>query len=102
MPSVWDQGSERGKSAATDTFLTDAAAHGVASGVAFAIYATPQGQVLIAFNSPQAELSDLRRLEIARNLGDMYLFGVYFHEVFMKTVVARGLPPRFQGAPLSP
>ena len=102
MPYIWDQGSERGKSAAIDAFLDDAAANGVASGVAFAIYATPQGQVLIAFNSPQAELTDLRRLEIARNLGDMYLFGIYFHEVFMKTVVARGLPPRIQGAPLSP
>ena len=58
--------------------------------------------MLIAFNSAQTELTDLRRLEIARNLGDMYLFGIYFHEVFMKTVVARGLPPRIQGAPLSP
>ena len=57
MPYIWDQGSERGKSAATDAFLDDAAANGVASGVAFAIYATPQGQVLIAFNSAQAELA---------------------------------------------
>ena len=102
MPFVWDQASERGKSAATDAFLDDAAAHGVASGVAFAIHATPQGQVLVGFNSAQREISDLRRFEIARNLGDMYLLGIYFHEVFMKTVIARGLPPRFQGAPLSP
>jgi LuxR family transcriptional activator of bioluminescence operon len=102
MPFIWDQESERGKSAATDAFLDDAAAHGVASGVAFAIHATPQGQVLVGFNSAQRELCDLRRLEVARNLGDMYLFGIYFHEVFMKTVVSRGLPPRLQGAPLSP
>lgn len=102
MPFVWDQVSERGKSAATDAFLDDAAAHGVASGVAFAIHATPQGQVLVGFNSAQREISDLRRFEIARNLGDMYLLGIYFHEVFMKTVIARGLPPRFQGVPLSP
>ena len=101
MPYVWDQASERGKSMATDAFLDDAAANGVASGVAFGIHATPQGQVVVAFNSAQAETNDLRRIEIARNLGDMYLFGIYFHEVFMKTVIARGLPPRFQGAPLS-
>jgi DNA-binding CsgD family transcriptional regulator len=102
MPFIWDQDSERGKSTAIDAFLDDAAAHGVASGVAFAIHATPQGQVLVGFNSPLGKLSDLRRFEIARNLGEMYLFGIYFHEVFMKTVIARGLPPRFQGAPLSP
>ena len=102
MPYIWDQESERGKSAATDAFLDDAAAHGVASGVAFAIHAAPQGHVLIAYNSAQGEITDLRRFEIARNLGDMYLLGIYFHEVFMKTVIARGLPPRFQGAPLSP
>jgi len=102
MPYVWDQRSERGKSASTNAFLNDAAAHGVASGVAFAIHAAPQGHVLIAYNSAQGEITDLRRFEIARNLGDMYLLGIYFHEVFMKTVIARGLPPRFQGAPLSP
>jgi len=102
MPYIWDQGSERGKSGAIDAFLTDAAAHGVASGVAFSIHATPQGQVLFTFNSSQSENSDLRRVEIARNLGEMYLFSIYFHEVFMRTVIARGLPPQFQGAPLSP
>ena len=101
MPYIWDQESERGKSAATNAFLDDAAAHGVASGVAFAIHAASQGHVLIAYNSAQGEITDLRRFEIARNLGDMYLLGIYFHELFMKTVIARGLPPRFQGAPLS-
>jgi DNA-binding CsgD family transcriptional regulator len=102
MPYIWDQASEHGKSAATNAFLDDAAAHGVASGVAFAIHAAPQGHVLIAYNSAKGEITDLRRLEIARNLGDMYLLGIYFHELFMKTVIARGLPPRIQGAPLSP
>jgi hypothetical protein len=97
MPFIWDQDSERGKSTAIDAFLDDAAAHGVASGVAFAIHATPQGQVLVGFNSPRGKLSDLRRFEIARNLGEMYLFGIYFHEVFMKTVIARGLPPAISG-----
>ena len=31
----------------------------------------------------------------------MVLLGVYFHEMFMKTVVERRLPPKSQGAPLS-
>jgi DNA-binding CsgD family transcriptional regulator len=102
IPFVWDQQSERGKSRAVDAFLADAAAHGVASGVSFVIYSPIGGHVLVAFNSARQEIDDLRRFEISRNLGDMLLLGIYFHEVFMKTVVERGLPPKFQGAPLSP
>ena len=102
MPFVWDQQSERGKSPATDAFLKDAANHGVASGVAFAIHAAALGHVLVAFNSRHAEIDELRRIEITRNLGDIYLLGVYFHEVFMKMVVERGIAPRSRGIPLSP
>lgn len=102
IPFVWDQESERGKSPATDAFLDDAAAHGVASGVAFVVYSPVGGHVLVSFNSTRPAIDDLRRFEISRNLGDMVLLGVYFHEMFMKTVVERGLPPKSQGAPLSP
>ena len=102
VPLVWDQASERGKDAATDRFLDDAAGHGVASGVAFAVYSVSDGYVAVAFNSILREMNDLRRYEIARNMGDMFLLGVYVHEIFMKTVIARGLPPRSLGAPLSP
>ena len=102
LPFVWDQKSERGKSAAVDAYLDDAAAHGVASGVSFVIYSPVGGHILVAFNSARPEIDEMRRFEIARNLGDMLLLGIYFHEVFMKTVVERGLPPKFQGAPLTP
>lgn len=101
IPFVWDQTSERGKSAATDAFLDDAAAHGVASGVSFVVYSAAGGHVLISFNSARPRIDDLRRFEISRNIGDMVLLGVYFHEMFMKTVVERRLPPKSQGAPLS-
>jgi LuxR family quorum-sensing transcriptional regulator LasR len=102
LPFVWDQESERGKSAAVDAYLDDAVTHGVASGVSFVIYSPIGGHILVAFNSARPKIDELRRFEIARNLGDMLLLGIYFHEVFMKTVVERGLPPKFQGAPLTP
>ena len=35
LPLLWDQVSERNRNARTDAFLEDAAAHGVASGIAF-------------------------------------------------------------------
>lgn len=86
LPFVWDQKSERGKSAAVDAYLDDAATHGVASGVSFVIYSPVGGHILVAFNSARPEIDEMRRFEIARNLGDMLLLGIYFHEVFMKTV----------------
>lgn len=43
LPFVWDQDSERGRSAAVDAYLDDAAAHGVASGVSFVIYSPVGG-----------------------------------------------------------
>ena len=57
--------------------------------------------MLISFNSTRPAIDDLRRFEISRNIGDMVLLGIYFHEMFMKTVVERRLPPKSQGAPLS-
>ena len=102
IPFVWDQRSERGHSAQRDAFLEDAAAHGIGSGVSFSVRSALGGFVLVAFNSSRREIDELRRFEISRNLGDMVLLGMYFHEMFMKTVVERGLPPRERGSPLSP
>jgi DNA-binding CsgD family transcriptional regulator len=101
MPLIWDQRSERGKDDATDSFLDDAAAHGVASGVAIAIYSACEGHVTVAYNSAKPEIDELRGFEISRNLPDLCMLGIYFHELFMKTVIERGVPPASQGAPLS-
>jgi hypothetical protein len=68
LPFVWDQTSERGKSAAVDDYLDDAAAHGVASGVSFVIYSPIGGHILVAFNSARPEIDDLRRFEIRGTL----------------------------------
>ena len=43
-----------------------------------------------------------RREQIAASLGDIWLFGQCFHEIFVKGVIERGLAPHFEGAPLSP
>lgn len=102
IPFVWDQKSERGKSVRTDAFLDDAADHGIASGVSFSVRSAVGGYVLVAFNSSRPDIDDLRRLEISRNLGDMVLLGIYFHEMFMKRVIERGMPSGLQGVPLSP
>jgi DNA-binding CsgD family transcriptional regulator len=102
IPFVWDQHTERGKSDRVDRFLDDAQAHGISSGVSFSVRSEVGGYVLVGFNSTRPEIDELRRLEISRNLGDMILLGIYFHDMFMKTVIHRGLPSKVLGAPLSP
>jgi DNA-binding CsgD family transcriptional regulator len=100
-PLIWDSPTTRGRDAMTDAFLDDAAAHGVASGVAFALHGVGTGLALIALNSANRFIDEARREAIVGMLGDILLFGMYFHEIFMKNVVEQGLAPRLQGAPLS-
>lgn len=101
LPLVWDQASERGRNPRTDAFLEDAAAHGVASGVAFPVYAGYPARTLISLSSAVPLVDDARRAAIAASLGDIVLFGQFFHEVFVRGVIERGIAPQFEGAPLS-
>ena len=102
LPLVWDQVSERGRNPRSDAFLLDAAAHGVGSGVAFPVYAGYPARTLVALSFAAPIIDDARRAHIAANLGDIVLFGQYFHEVFVKGVIEKGIAPQFEGAPLSP
>ena len=101
LPLVWDHISERGKNPKTDAFLLDAAAHGVGSGVAFPVYAGVPARTLVALSFAAPVIDEARRAHIAANLGDIVLFGQYFHELFVKGVIERGIAPQFEGAPLS-
>lgn len=101
MPAIWEQRAFRGKSRRTDEFLDDAARFGVCSGVAFTLHLVNHHGIMIAFNSRRSEIDPARYETIQRSLGDLLLFGHSFHEIFMRTVVERGLPSRMKGAPLS-
>ena len=100
-PLVWDQTTWRGRSPAVDAFLDDAEAHGTASGMCMPLHDALGTRRLIVMNSSTPVLSATRREAIARNLGDMLVFANYFHEIFMKAVVARKIPPRAAGMKLS-
>jgi DNA-binding CsgD family transcriptional regulator len=83
-------------------FLADAVAHGVASGVAFPVYAGYPARTLVSLSSSMPVIDDARRAQIASNLGDIVVFGQYFHELFVRGVIEKGIAPQFEGAPLSP
>jgi DNA-binding CsgD family transcriptional regulator len=102
LPLVWDQASERGRNPKTDAFLLDAAAHGVASGVAFPVYAGVPARTLVSLSSAVPVIDAARRAQIAAELGNIVIFGQYFHELFVRGVIEKGIAPQFEGAPLSP
>ena len=99
VPMVWDQGSVRGRDARVDAFLDDARRHRIASGVSFVWHAALDMHVVVAFNSCVDTNDDIRTKAIMRNLSDIFMFGRYFHELFMVPALARGKPA---AAPLPP
>jgi DNA-binding CsgD family transcriptional regulator len=101
LPLVWDQRTVRGAGPKTEAFLDDAMRYGIASGVCVPLGDEVGTRVIIALNSTITEVDEPRRLAISRNLGDIVLFAHYFHELFMKSVVRRGIQSRFTGRPLS-
>ncbi len=100
-PLIWDQSTMRGRGAKIDAFLKDAMEHGVASGVLVPSRDSFGMRMLVNFNSSIPIPNERRQREIGAHLGDIMIFATYFHELFVKAVVARGLPPKSAGAPLS-
>ena len=96
IPLIWDQSSVRGYGTSVDAFLTDARAHGIASGVSFGWRGPEEAQVVVAFNSPTPHNDDVRYHAITRNLSDIMMFGHYFHEVFALPAmqVSQAEPPQ--------
>ena len=101
VPMVWDQASVRALGPRVDAFLDDARRHGVASGVSFVWRGPLDMQVVVAFNSRIESNDDIRTKSIVRNLPDIFMFGRYFHELFMVSALERGKPASTPLPPLS-
>ena len=102
VPLVWDQSTVRGVTKAADAFLDDAIRFGIASGVSFMFHGPRDSHVIVALNSNVTRNDDIRMQSITRNLADILMFGHYFHEIFMRSVIEKGARPRAAGVPLSP
>jgi LuxR family quorum-sensing system transcriptional regulator SolR len=92
VPMVWDQASVRGLGPRVDAFLDDARRHGIGSGVSFVWREPSDAHVAIALNSRVDVHDDVRTRVITRNLPDIFMFGRYFHEIFMVPALEREKP----------
>jgi DNA-binding CsgD family transcriptional regulator len=102
FPLVWDQSNIRGIDHRADAFLDDAMTHGIASGISYMFHGPHNSHVVVALNSSIPICDAIRREAVVRNLPHVLMFGHYFHEIFMRSVIEAGLAPRSEGAPLSP
>lgn len=99
-PVLWDRHTSKGDRQA-ERFLDHAAKYGVGSGVVVPLRDPFHPLIIVALNSSQREINDVRRHEINAALGEIVLLASHFHELFMASYVDTGIPPRQQGAPLS-
>jgi DNA-binding CsgD family transcriptional regulator len=102
VPRVWDQGTYRGRSAAVDDFLDILQTHGISSGVACPVRDMRGRVAILSLSSAVRAIDEIRRNTIAQTIGDMMLFGLYFHELFVRGVINELVPAHLQGAKLSP
>jgi len=101
LPLFWDYASECGHSPETDAFLEDSLAHGVGSGLVWSINCPRHTRVIFALSHASPRIEHLLRTQIEEHLGDILLLGTYFHEIFMRTIVERGIAPMSFGMALS-
>jgi DNA-binding CsgD family transcriptional regulator len=101
VPLLWDAAEYRDDPVCRD-FLRDASRYGVCSGVAVSFRDPDHGRVLVALNSPITPVDEARRRRVARQLGEIILLAMSFHDFFMANLVDAQPSLMVRVAPLSP
>ena len=98
-PLIWDKRIANGDPKA-ELFLSRAATYGIGSGLAVFML-DYQSRVLVCLNQPERRLTEKRRKQISKCMGDAMQLASIFHLIFMRSVIEKGIPPLQQGSPLS-
>jgi len=101
VPYVWEA-AEFSDDPLCQDFLRDAERFGVCSGVAISFRDPDHGRVLVAINSRIPLADNERRALIARQLGEIILLAMSFHDFFMAHLVDYEPSLMVRVAPLSP
>jgi DNA-binding CsgD family transcriptional regulator len=100
-PYIWDAASIIG-GPQVRKFLSAAAQFDIRSGVVVSFRDVDHARIIVALNSRFSPVSSARTNMVVQRLGEIMLLATTFHDVFMAQFVDRGIPPKQQGAPLSP
>jgi DNA-binding CsgD family transcriptional regulator len=99
-PLIWDQRIAHDRPA-VQAFLDHAAKFGIGSGVCVFFRDHRYCRVIVTIDSPHRSLDEARRTEWADALIAVLMLGLEFHAIYLRSFVARGVPPQQQGAPIS-
>jgi DNA-binding CsgD family transcriptional regulator len=100
IPFAWDRRVGMGNPK-VEAFLEDAARWGVGSGICVPLRGELNSRSVFAVNTAKRDLDDETRQAWSKMLGDIVLLAMHFHDVFVRTVIDRGISPLQQGRPLS-
>jgi DNA-binding CsgD family transcriptional regulator len=102
LPLVWDQSTYRGRSPKVDAFLDVMQEHGIASGIVYPIRDKHGRMAMLSLSSSTPANDEVRNGVIAHEIGNIVLFGLYFHDLFINAVINELVSPHLQGAKLTP
>ena len=100
LPFIWDAAEFQNDPMCRD-FLKDAARYGVSSGVAISFRDPDHGRVLVAINSKVTPVDEERRQFVTKQLGELVLLAMSFHDFFMAHLVDYEPSLMVRVAPLS-
>ncbi len=100
VPFLWDAAEFQNDAMCRD-FLKDAARYGVCSGVAISFRDPDHGRVLVAINSKVTPVDEERRHFVTKQLGELVLLAMSFHDFFMAHLVDYEPSLMVRVAPLS-
>jgi DNA-binding CsgD family transcriptional regulator len=101
VPRVWDQKTYRGRSPRVEEFLDMMQAGGLASGIVCPIRDMRGRSAMLSLSSGVPINDEVRKSTITHSMGDIMLFGLFFHELFIGGVLNETIPPFLQGGKLS-
>lgn len=101
VPLVWDQTTYRGRSPKVDAFLDVIKDAGVASGLMCPLRDMAGRMAILSLSSTIPVCDEVRHAMITREMGDVTLFTLYFHELFVIGVLNEMVPPYLKGVGLS-
>jgi DNA-binding CsgD family transcriptional regulator len=101
VPFVWDAAEFRDDPLCRD-FLNDAARFGVCSGVAVSFRDPDHGRVVVSIDSRITPVDEARKQFVTRQLGELILLAMSYHDFFMAPLVDYKLTLMVRVAPLSP
>ena len=99
-PLIWDTATLSAEPRVR-AFLDRAATYGICSGVTVSFSDTRQPRFGASYNSSITPVPPERRRQLGTRLGDLMLLTAGIHDIFLRSVVLKGLPPGQKGLPLS-